>query len=268
VGFAHSVLRGLPAWPFADHYGRWLTRDFIVHRPLPLITELDRRARALGLSCPQLAERIGLDRSQLSHIRRGRDRISLGTLHLIGLWFPSDATIQRLAWEYIVHDVETPVERRRREQSRSAEAETYAQRLSEDSVAQLRAFVADLPAHALDGAGLLLTSNDTSALSAAVSFLACELHSRRIQAIRQTASARVPSSAGPELVAAQVLLAERVDHASPSMADVLRLRAAYRKLTVGTSVGGDGLYGPHIAASVASRSSSSVVEASSPTIRA
>ncbi|MEO6325686.1 MAG: helix-turn-helix transcriptional regulator [Thermoanaerobaculia bacterium] len=222
--------------------------------------ELERRARALGFSWPELAREIGLGRSQLAHIRSGRDRISLGTLHRIALWFPNDEAIRRLVWEYLLHDVETQKERTLRELTRSDDAEAFARRLTEPSVALLRAFVAEFPSHAVSGRGLLVTTTDTFALSAALGFLEAELRARRIHAIRQNACDRIAASAVPALIGTPVLFVERVEHASPSMAEILKSRAAYLKVTVATSAQGDGTDGDPLVQLLALRMSRAPVE--------
>jgi transcriptional regulator with XRE-family HTH domain len=203
--------------------------------------ELERRARALGLSWLELARKLGISRTQLAHIRSGRDRFSLGTLHRIADWFPNDKVIQRLVWDYLLHDVETEKERRLREQTLADNGELHAQRLTEPSVALLRAFLADLPRRIMSGTGLLVSSPDTTALSAALGFLEGELRARHIHPIRHAANARLAASAIPTLLAAPVLLVERVEYASPSMAEVLRKRAEFLKVTVATTAENDGV---------------------------
>lgn len=224
--------------------------------------ELERRARALGFSWLELAREIGLGRTQLAHIRSGRDRISLGTLHRIALWFPNDEAIRRLVWEYLLHDVETQNERSLREKTRSVDAETFARRLTGPSVALLRAFVADFPSHAVSGRGLFVASSNTYALSAALGFLQAELQARRIHAIRQMANAKIAASAVPALIGTPVLFVERVEHASPSMVEVLRCRAAYLKVTVATSARGSGEGEEPLVELLKSRMSRAPIEAS------
>ncbi|MEO6325923.1 MAG: helix-turn-helix transcriptional regulator [Thermoanaerobaculia bacterium] len=223
--------------------------------------ELERRARALGFSWLDLAKEIGLGRSQLAHIRSGRDRISLGTLHRIALWFPNDDTIRRLVWEYILHDVETQNERSLREQTRSEDADSFARRLTEPSIAILRAFVADFPSHTVNGSGLFVASPDTYALSAALGFLEAELRARRIHAIRQNACDKIAASAVPALIGTPVLFVERVEHVSASMAEILKSRATYLKVTVATSAQGDGAEQDPLVKLLGSRMSHAAVEA-------
>lgn len=236
MGLPHERAVGPADRRLSGHHGRRSCRDHPVLRTTPLMHELERRARALGLSSPELARRIGMERTGLAHIRSGRDRISLGALHRIALWFPNDEAIRRLVWSYILHDVETARERLLRERTLSEDADGYAGRLTESSVALLRSFVADFPARVVSGTGLLIVSADASALSASLGFVEAELRARRIHSIRQAASSRIAASAVSALVACPVLLVERVEYASASMAAVLKGRAAYLKLTVATCV--------------------------------
>lgn len=272
MGIPHLLSIGLADRRFADHHGRCPCRHTSVLRTLPLMHELTRRARALGFSWPELAKEIGLDRTTLAHIRSGKSRISLGTLHRIALWFPNDEAIQRLVWDYLLLDVETRGERTEKERTRSSGAGAHERTLTEPSVTLLRSFVAELPDHAVRGTGLLLASTDTAALSAALGFLEGELRARRVHVLRHPASAKVAAAAIPALVAAPVLLVDRVEHASPSMASVLRGRAAYLKVTVATSAGGGGsadsadsaAHEPSLLSLLTPRLSRAVIEAALP----
>lgn len=213
-------------------------------RTLPLMHELERRARARGFSWQQLAKEIGVDRSTLAHIRSGRDRLSLGALHHIAVAFPTDATVQRLVWDYLLLDVETPKERREREAARSTGAASFARMLTESSIAVLRGFVVDLPQHALSGAGMLLTASTPGVLAAALGYLETELRARGIHALRYASNDAVRSSVLATMLGVPVLLVDRVEHASDAMREVLQRRAEYRKVTVATSVVPAGVSGP------------------------
>ena len=204
-------------------------------RTLPLLNELERRARALGFTWASLAAEVGIDRTTLAHIRSGRGRLSLGTLHRIATWFPADAAMQRLVWDYLLHDVETPKERAAREAVRAVSAAAALEGLPESARSRLRAFVADFPTHALRGGGLLLTGSDSAALSAALAFLETEFPARGVPALRRPANAEPARSSIPFLVATPLLLVDRIEFASRPMSDVLRSRALYGKVIVATT---------------------------------
>lgn len=204
-------------------------------RTLPLLHELERRARALGFTWASLAAEVGIDRTTLAHIRSGRGRLSLGTLHRIAVWFPTDAAMQRCVWEYLLHDVETPKERRERDALRAGSAAALLAGLPDATRAQLHAFVTDFAAHALRGDGLLLSGSDTALLSRALGFLEAECPTRGIHVLRRTANTVPSKSVLPALAATPLLLVDRIEFASKAMTEVLRARALYGKVTVVTS---------------------------------
>lgn len=204
-------------------------------RTLPLLHELERRARALGFTWAALAAEVGIDRTTLAHIRSGRGRLSLGTLHRIAIWFPTDAAIQRSVWEYLLHDVETQKERSAREAIRARSAGALLDSLPEATRATLHAFVADFPTHALRGNGLLLRGNDAAALARALSFFETECPTRGIQVLRRPANTVPAKSSLPALAATPLLLVDRIEFASTAMTDVLHSRALYGKVTVASA---------------------------------
>ena len=209
-------------------------------RTLPLLNELERRARALGFTWASLAAELSLDRTTLAHIRGHRGRLSLGTLHRIAVWFPTDAVIQRYVWEYLLHDVETQRERTARERLRAESATRLLDGVSDTCRDTLRGFVAGFAEYAVRGGGLLLTADDATALSHALSFLEAECQARGIHVLRHAANAVPPKSALPPLAATPLLLLDRVEFASAAMADVLRARVLYGKVTVVTTVAKEG----------------------------
>lgn len=214
-------------------------------RTLPLLHELERRARALGFTWAALAAEVGIDRTTLAHIRSGRGRLSLGTLHRIAAWFPTDAAIQRCVWEYLLHDVETQKERSAREALRSGSAPALLDGLPDATRTALTAFVADFPTHALRRGGLLLTGTDPASLSRALAFLEAECPTRGIHVLRRAANEAPPKSSFPALAATPLLLVDRIEFASPEMTALLRSRALYRKVTVAsTSAGGPSSHAP------------------------
>ncbi len=196
--------------------------------------ELERRARALGWTWEQLARELGMDRTTLAHIRSGRDRVSLATLHKVALWFPNDETLKRLAWEYLLLDVQSVRERRAREQSCSGTSEAYAAQLSTTAREQLQRFVGEFGSHVIRGTGLFLESADALALTASLAFLEAEFSARSIHIVRERGSAKVPASAKRSLIAIPLLLIDRVEFASPSMAQLLAERQQFGKVTVAT----------------------------------
>lgn len=201
---------------------------------LPLLHELERRARALGFTWASLAAEVGIDRTTLAHIRSGRGRLSLGTLHRIAAWFPTDAAIQRCVWEYLLHDVETQKERDERKALRAGSAGALLDGLPDATREQLQALVTDFATRALRGESLLLTGTDPATLSRALAFLEAECPARGIHVLRRAANAVPPRSSLPALAAAPLLLVDRIEFASMVMTDVLQTRALYGKVTVAT----------------------------------
>jgi hypothetical protein len=198
----------------------------------PLINELERRTRALGSSWEAESRRLGFDRTTLAHVRSGRTRVSLTLLHRIAAAYPTDDQIKRLAWEYLLHDVETLKERHARTATLTSEGGEAARRLGKRSQTALAAFVADFPRHAVDGTGLLLESLDAALLTSGLDFVEAECRIRSIHTIRRRANAKVSVSEMATLSATPLLLVDRSDYVSPAMEVVLANRAAYRKVVV------------------------------------
>lgn len=206
-------------------------------RTHPLLHELERRARALGFTWAALAAEVGIDRTTLAHIRSGRGRLSLGTLHRIAVWFPTDAAIQRSVWEYLLHDVETQKERAERAQLQSRSSATLLVALPPATQDWLRAFVADFAGFVIHGRSLLLTGTNTAPLASALSFLESELVARGIHPLRaQPHRARLGSQRAA-LLAAPLVLVERLEFASAEMKRVITDRCRFGKVTVASSTG-------------------------------
>ena len=207
-------------------------------RTSPLLHELERRARALGFTWAALAAEVGIDRTTLAHIRSGRGRLSLGTLHRIAVWFPTDSAIQRGVWEYLLHDVETVKERAERERLRGRSSAALLDGLPDATRARLLDFITAFAMHALRGRGLLLTGTDTATLSRALSFLETESPPRGIHVLRCPANTEPAKSLLSSLAGTPLLLVDRIEFVSAAMSAVLRARAQYGKLTVATCVTG------------------------------
>lgn len=203
-------------------------------RTLPLLHELERRARALGFTWAALAAEVGIDRTTLAHIRSGRGRLSLGTLHRIAVWFPTDAAIQRCVWEYLLHDVETARERTERERLRARGAEAHLDTLAPSTRMWLRGFVIQFSDYAVRGQSALLFAADARLLAAAAGFLEVELTARGMRVLRQPANATPAARLMPALLAAPLLLVERYEFASEATARLVSERSRHGKVTVAT----------------------------------
>jgi transcriptional regulator with XRE-family HTH domain len=211
------------------------------HKTVPhlpnLARELERRARALGLLGQDLARELGISPSALARVRTGRARVSLSMLHGVARRFPSDEHLMRLAWEYLALGVETFAEQRQRLARESAEGAGYAARLPAGTLAALRGYVRDFPTEALHGQGLeleVLDGADAPLLTACLGFLEAEFGQRRVHVLRRGAGDLIPASSTASLVAAPLLLVDRIDHLREPMAAVLRARAAYGKAIIVT----------------------------------
>lgn len=206
--------------------------------PLPtLARELERRARALGLLGQDLARELGISPSALARVRSGRARVSLSMLHGIARRYPGDEQLMRLAWEYLALGVETRAEQRLRVARESAEGAGYAARLPAATLVALRGYVRDFATEALLGRGLELEVTDAAdapLLTASLGFLEAEFGQRGVLVLRRGAGDLVPASSTASLVAAPLLLVDRIDHLRGPMAAVLQARAAYGKATVVT----------------------------------
>ncbi len=203
-------------------------------RTHPLLSELERRARALGFTWAALAAEVGIDRTTLAHIRSGRGRLSLGTLHRIAVWFPTDAAIQRCVWEYLLHDVETVKERAERERLRASSSEALLDALAPPERAWLRAFVRGFADHALRGQSVLLRAQDARCLSGAVRFIETELSARGTRVLRHPANAHPSASLMPTLLVVPLLIVERYEFASAAIGRTVAERCGHGKVTVVT----------------------------------
>lgn len=206
-------------------------------RTSPLLHELERRARALGFTWAALAAEVGIDRTTLAHIRSGRGRLSLGTLHRIAVWFPTDSAIQRGVWEYLLHDVETAKERSERERLRAQCAEARLDNLEPAARQWLRAFVTGFADYAVRGQSVLLRAATARPLAEAIGFLEAELTARGVRVLRQAANARPSARLLPVLLAAPLLLVERYEFASAGTASVVMERSRHGKVSVITVSG-------------------------------
>ncbi len=204
-------------------------------RTLPLLSELERRARALGFTWAALAAEVGIDRTTLAHIRSGRGRLSLGTLHRIAAWFPTDAAIQRSVWEYLLHDVETQRERTERERLRARSSEVLLARLSDSTQERLHAFVREFAEYAVRGRSVVLRADDSVLLAEAARFLETESSARGLRVLRQRSNEKPSKTLLPALAATPLLLVDRVEFASAEMATLVRDRCRYGKVTVATA---------------------------------
>lgn len=204
-------------------------------RTIPLLHELERRARALGFTWAALAAEVGIDRTTLAHIRSGRGRLSLGTLHRIAVWFPTDSAVQRCVWEYLLHDVETQKEREKRQALRATGAAGLLASFDPPAREWLGGFVAQFGDYAVRGQSVLLRAPTPRQLASALSFLETELAARGTRVLRLQANAHPTQSLLPSLLATPLLLVERFEFASPPIARVVAERHRYGKVTVATT---------------------------------
>ncbi len=159
-------------------------------------------------------------------------------LHGIARLYPTDEQVMRLAWEYLALGVETHPERRQRIARESTEGAGYAARIPAAALDALRGFVRDFPAEAVLGRGLALEAAEAAGaplLTACLGFLEAEFAQRGVHTIRRGAGDLAVGSAAASLIAAPLLLVDRIEHLRDPLAAVLRARAAYGKATVVTT---------------------------------
>lgn len=199
-----------------------------------LIRELDRLARDHGWSTVELARELGLNRSTLVHARGGRRRLTSDTLAQIAQRFGASPGVRDLVWHYLAVEhpelrEADPVSRRERR------AEGEAERLAPETRKALRLYVVKFLRAYFEGRGLFLTGDDATALSASVRYLLAECARRDILAVQIAGHRSVTASEGRDALAAGLLLVERVDFASGSVAELLKRRGGLGKPFVVTS---------------------------------
>ena len=200
-----------------------------------LIRELFRRATERGWSNDALAGMLGVDRTTLAHIRSGRKLQTDMLSRIVGL-FADDTSMHDLVISYLLVTVPALNGGGSDRVPARVEEATLAAQLGIDSARAVESYVRGFRETALSGEGRIVEGEGGAALSAAVAYadLLASRYGVRTLCLR-AASTLTPSLAETAL-RVPLLVVERVEFTSPSVADLLRSRAAAGKAVLVTSV--------------------------------
>jgi transcriptional regulator with XRE-family HTH domain len=195
-----------------------------------LMREIDRIARGLKWSNKDLAEALGVDPTMLVHIRARRNQFSVPLLGKIARAFPppviDEFIMYHLRVERAAHDdakLAVP------DDLRIATLDAFSRR-------EIRAFVRHFPRMSVEtGRGLYLTGSDTALLASGVEYIQSALEAQGIAVERLAANAAVTPSHRRAALAAPLLIIERIEYVSVSVADLLLYRSEIVKPMLVTS---------------------------------
>ncbi|HYK01052.1 MAG TPA: helix-turn-helix transcriptional regulator [Thermoanaerobaculia bacterium] len=185
-----------------------------------LVREVERIARERGWSRRRLARELGVDATTLSHVRSGRDPISQPLLVQIGMAFGGSPAIQGLILHYVL--IEAPprfVKRRKGTTAAAFVAVPYKVRW------RIRRWLAQLDGTDKPQRGLFLTGTDAAFLSAAARFAAHEADQQGRTHILIGANDRITPTRAKAAMEADLLVLERVEFASQSIARLIHERS-------------------------------------------
>lgn len=202
----------------------------------PLLRELLRLARERGWSRAELAARLDVHPTLLTHLQAGRRRMSATFLSRILRVFPDIQTVRDLALNYLV--VEIPQLEALDERIAGGEGvASKGERLPDDLRGIITTYVAAFLRSYYEGRGMLLLGTDTALLRGAARLLAAECELRRIQVVQMDASAKISATLARAAVHANLLVVERIDFATPAVIEILLRRADLVKPSVATLAG-------------------------------
>lgn len=215
----------------------------VTHPPL-LIHELERLSRERGWSIAALSEQLGINPKSFYNLRLGHSTLSLDILSRIMVLFGGSRTVRELALHYLRDEYPLLGRSGRAGPARSSSA------LPPVIPSHTRWRVAAWIAVAYrDGArkGLYLHCRDAALLTSTARFMQRELERHRCSVVLLDGHARLTASHAKAAEEAKVLLVERVDYASESVAAIiLRRHAALRPTVVTSCSTRESLRDPHL----------------------
>jgi transcriptional regulator with XRE-family HTH domain len=203
----------------------------------PLIRELIRLARERNWSRQELASRLAIHPTLLTHIQSGRRRISIDLLSRIVRAFPEVRTIRDLVLNYLL--VEVPeIEEEEGRLGCIAVREDVADELPNGLRGELRSYLGTFLRSFYEGRGVCISGTDTRLLRSAAAHVIAECELRHIQALRTDANVKLSATLARAALHASLLVVERIDFASESVTDLLLRRADLVKPSIVTTAGG------------------------------
>jgi transcriptional regulator with XRE-family HTH domain len=207
-----------------------------------LVREVERVARERGWSRRRLARELGIDATTLSHVRSGRDPISLPLLVQIGVAFGGSETIRSLILHYLL--IEAPARYAKRRKGATTEAFAalpYKVRW------RIRRWLAQLETTDKPQRGLFLTSSDAPILALAARFAVHEAEQQGRTFVVIRANERITASHAKAALDASILVFERAEFASETVARLIHARSdALRPMIVTSCRDRDALPDAHL----------------------
>jgi len=195
-------------------------------KPL-LLHELELRARAKGWSLAEISQRLGFKPKWYFEARAGRVILTTLALSRILRQSPGDPRIRQLLEHYLTVEFPEAI------QDTPTDA-VLLDTLSSPAQATLRTYLAHFAYEHLEGRGLWCVSPDPGRLAAAVRYLVAG-GERDLRTFVRVLPNETPTDPHA-LLAAQLVLFERLDRASPTILESLRQRLAIRLPVVVTSL--------------------------------
>jgi transcriptional regulator with XRE-family HTH domain len=213
----------------------------------PLVRELIRLARERNWSRQELASRLAIHPTLLTHIQSGRRRISVDLLSRIVRAFPEVRTIRDLVLNYLL--VEVPeIEAEEGQLGCSTVREGVVVELPDGPRRELRSYLGTFLRSFYEGRGLCIAGTDTKLLRSAAAYVIAECELRHIQTLKIDANVKLSATLARAALHASLLVVERVDFASESVTELLLRRADFVKPSVVTTAGGiDSIRDAHLA---------------------
>jgi hypothetical protein len=199
-------------------------------RPPRLITELLALVNTWGWTVADLARELDIDATTILHYRSGRRDLTKRTLAKIAVRFGEHRMVRDLVWHHLV------------DESQSAGEDAHTGRPVPQGIGiameqALRAYVerfADESIHA--GRGIFILADAPAPLATAAQFTKALFGDAKVPVCALRGDKSPTATETRFALAAPVLIVERVDFASASIADLLRRRADLVRPTIVTSM--------------------------------
>jgi transcriptional regulator with XRE-family HTH domain len=207
-----------------------------------LVREVERLARERGWSRRRLARELRIDATTFSHVRTGRAPISQPLLVQIGVVFGASSAIRSLILHYVLIEAPPRYAARRKGAPPAAFAPVpYKVRW------RIRRWLADLDGTDAPQRGLYLTGGDAALLGAAARFAVHEAEEEQRAVVVIRANDRLDGSHAKAAAEARLLVIERVEFVSESVASLIHARSdALRPMIVTSCRDRDALADAHL----------------------
>ena len=213
----------------------WCLPILPVTQPPLLVHELERLARERVWTIAELSERLGISPKSFYNLRLGHSTLSLDTLSRIAVLFGASRTVRELVIHYLRD--EYPSLGRRGRARMAGGSSALSSLIPSHARWRVAAWIAQIPRSDRVRKGLYLHCEDAALLTATARFMQRELERLRCSVVVLDANARLTASHAKTAEEAMVLIVERVDYASESVAAIILRRHEAMRLTVVTSCG-------------------------------